>query len=61
MFESLGHKHKWRYMFSAGDANAYQWFYCSECLSQAVGTLDTGTGKVTIETFGLKPKDRKRK
>lgn len=60
MFEDLGHKHKWAYMFSAGNANAFQWYFCTDCLAQAVGTLDTGTGKVSIEVFGIKPKDKRR-
>lgn len=57
----FNHKHNWKYMFSAGDNNAYNWFYCNECLAQCVATLDTSTGKVVLEEFALKPKERRRR
>lgn len=44
MFETQ-HKHKWSYMFSSSD-NEHQWYYCTECLAQAVTTLDTANSKV---------------
>lgn len=46
MFETK-HKHEWHYMFSSAD-NEHQWYYCPDCLAQAVTTLDTQNGKVKV-------------
>lgn len=60
MFEDFKHKHKWQYMFSAGDGNMYNWFYCTDCLAQCVATLDNTTGKVGIEYFETKIERKKK-
>jgi hypothetical protein len=61
MFEEFKHRHKWAYMFSAGDGNTYNWFYCTECLTQCVASLDNSSGKVGIEYFEIKPPEKRRR
>lgn len=61
MFGEFKHKHQWRYMFSAGDGNEWNWFYCTTCMGQCVAKLDTNTGLIELQTFEVKKPDKKRK
>jgi hypothetical protein len=61
MFDEFGHKHKWQYMFSAGDGNEFNWFFCEICMAQSVAKLDSNNGLVELQVFESKKPDKKKK
>jgi len=61
MFDEFKHRHKWIYMFSAGDGNEFNWYYCPDCMGQAVANLDSVTGLVSLQVFEAKKPDKKKK
>jgi hypothetical protein len=54
------HKHKWQYMFSAGNSNEYNWFYCPGCMAQSVARMNKD-GAIEIEVYDLKKPWRPKK
>ena len=54
------HVHKWRYMFSGGESNTYNWFYCTECLTQCVAKINN-TGMIELQYYEVKKPWRPKK
>jgi len=53
------HKHLWIYMFSGGDSNMFNWFYCPDCMAQGVAQINKD-GKVEIQVYEVKKPWRKK-
>lgn len=46
------HKHKWQYMFSGGEDNMFNWFYC-KCMAQSVAQINKD-GKIEVQFYEVK-------
>jgi len=53
-------RHKWQYMFSAGESNMYNWYYCTECMIQCVAKI-TDEGMIELQNYEVKKPWRPKK